>query len=398
MKAYAIIPARGGSKGIPRKNLQVVGGRALVERCVAAAVKAQRVEAVFVSTDDAEIAACAARAGARVIQRPDELSGDAASSEAALLHACALWQEAGELPDVLVFLQATSPFTEAEDIDRALARLEETDADVVLGVAQYHRFQWAMDPDGVLTAIGHDQYRRPRRQELLNRFVETGALYVMKTRGFMQAKFRFFGRIVGHELPVSRMHEIDDPLDLEVSRAIAPLLDGQSLPPRVPEPLQAVVFDFDGVLTDDAVYVDESGREQVRASRRDGLGIELLRRAGIPCLVLSKERNPVVSRRCEKLRIECLQGIDDKLPALERWLSERGAELKNTVYVGNDINDIPCLCAVGLAIAVADADPRAQQVAHWVTTKPGGYGAVREICELLLARTPSVTGSNAGDR
>lgn len=386
MKAFAIIPARGGSKGIPKKNLRTVGGRPLVERSIAAALGAERVAAVYVSTDDSEIAACTQRAGGQVIRRPDELSGDQASSEAALLHACDLWQRAGDLPDAIVFLQATSPFTEARDIDGALARLDETQADVVLGIASYHRFQWQMDADGVLSAIGHDQYRRPRRQELANRFVETGALYVMRTRGFMEAKFRFFGKIVGYELPVSHMAEIDDPLDLEVARAMAPLLDAESVLPRIPDHVAAVVFDFDGVLTDDAVYVDENGREQVRASRRDGLGLELLRKANIPCLVLSKERNPVVARRCEKLRVECLQAVDDKLPALERWLSERGADLKHTVYVGNDINDIDCLRAAGFSVAVADADPRAKDAADWVCSKPGGYGAVREICELLLSK------------
>lgn len=385
MKAFAIIPARGGSKGILRKNLRTVGGVPLVERSIAAARGAERIAEVCVSTDDSEIAACARRAGAHVIRRPDELSGDAASSEAALLHACEQWQRANDLPDAIVFLQATSPFTEARDIDRALARLDETQADVVLGVASYHRFQWQMDSDGVLTAVGHDQYKRPRRQELANRFVETGALYVMRTRGFMEAKFRFFGKIVGYELPASRMAEIDDPLDLEVARALAPLLDGESVLPHIPGQVQALVLDFDGVLTDDAVYVDENGREQVRASRRDGLGLELLRRAGIPCLVLSKEQNPVVTRRCEKLRVECLQGVDDKLPALERWLAERGGELEYTVYVGNDINDIACLRAAGFSVAVADADPRAKDAADWVCSKPGGYGAVREICELVLA-------------
>src|SRR5262245_33385601 len=111
MKVFALIPARGGSKGIPKKNLQTVGGVPLVERCARAALDARRVHGVFVSTDDREIADCVRAAGGGVVERPAEISGDVASSEAALLHALEQWQAEGQLPDVLVFLQATSPFT-----------------------------------------------------------------------------------------------------------------------------------------------------------------------------------------------------------------------------------------------------------------------------------------------
>jgi len=392
MKTYAIVPARGGSKGIPKKNLQPVGGRSLIARCVSAAKAATGIEATFVSTDDEEIAASAELVGARIIRRPDDISGDTASSEAALLHACDVWKAAGELPDVIVFLQATSPFILGSDLDNALRRLSECEADVVVSVAQYHRFQWQMDASGLLTAVGHDQHRRPRRQELANRYVETGAFYLMRTRGFMESRFRFFGKVVGCETDVSRMMEIDDPMDLEFARAAAPLLDERAISELLPDQVDAVVFDFDGVMTDDTVYVDETGRETVRASRRDGMGIARLRDSGIPCLVLSKERNPVVARRCEKLRIECAHGVDDKLPALQAWLQSKGARLSHTVYVGNDINDIACMDACGFAVAVADAEPHAKRAANWVCGKAGGQGAVREVCEAVVAHARRGSG------
>jgi YrbI family 3-deoxy-D-manno-octulosonate 8-phosphate phosphatase len=386
MRVFAFIPARGGSKGIAKKNLQPVAGIPLVVRCVQAALRAASVHAVFVSTDDDEIAQAATAAGAEVIRRPADISGDRASSEAAVLHACDVWKNEGRLPDAIAFLQATSPFTQPSDLDGAVAQMLSTDADVVFSVAQYHRFQWQMDEHGVMTAIGHDQERRPRRQELANRYVETGALYLMSTAGFMARKFRFFGKVVGYATDAARMHEIDDPFDLHLARAVAPLLDWQSAAERLPPTIDAVVFDFDGVMTDDAVYVDETGRETIRASRRDGLGISQLRLANVPCLVLSKERNPVVSRRCEKLRIECQQGVDEKLPALLAWLAQNNAQLNHTVYVGNDVNDLECMRAVGFAVAVGDADHRVKAAAHWVCGAFGGEGAVREVCELLLTR------------
>ncbi len=395
MRAYAIVPARGGSKGIPKKNLQPVGGLPLISRCIRAAEASQHIAATFVSTDDDEIAAVARQAGASVIERPKEISGDTASSEAALLHACEYWQANDELPDVLVFLQATSPFILPGDLDRALERLEQTQADVVLSVAHYHRFQWEADEAGVLHAVGHDQNRRPRRQELANRFVETGAFYVMRTHGFMEAGFRFFGKVVGSEMDASRMGEIDDPMDLALTRAVAPLLDPQHAEEMLPSQVDAVVFDFDGVMTDDAVYVDQDGRELVRASRRDGMGIGLLKKGHIPCLVLSKERNPVVARRCEKLQVDCLHGIDDKLPSLVAWLEAQGAQLSNTVYVGNDINDIACMEACGFSVAVADADPRAKQAASWICSANGGNGAVREICEAIVSRRRRTQGAGS---
>jgi YrbI family 3-deoxy-D-manno-octulosonate 8-phosphate phosphatase len=157
--------------------------------------------------------------------------------------------------------------------------------------------------------------------------------------------------------------------------------------PCLPKQIDAVIFDFDGVFTANTVYVDQDGVETVRASRGDGMGIGLLKAAGIACSVLSKEPNPVVLRRCEKLKIPCMHGVDDKLPILRTWASERGYPLQNLVYVGNDINDLECLEAVGCGVAVADSVPSVLAVADYVLTYPGGQGAVREVCDWVLAAT-----------
>lgn len=149
--------------------------------------------------------------------------------------------------------------------------------------------------------------------------------------------------------------------------------------------VRLVVFDFDGVFTDNTVWTDDAGNEWVRSWRGDGLGLEKLRQSGIPAWVLSTEIHPVVSRRCEKLGIPCRQGLTDKRAALEALASEVGVSLGDVAYVGNDVNDAGCLRVVGVPIVVQDAHPDVLPLARYRTRTAGGFGAVREICEWLTA-------------
>ena len=128
--------------------------------------------------------------------------------------------------------------------------------------------------------------------------------------------------------------------------------------------------------------------------RADGLGVSRLRQLGIPLFVMSTESDPVVAARCRKLDLEYLQGVDDKLAALHRLVHDRGAALSNTLYVGNDINDLPCLKAVGCAVAPDDAHPAVRAHAHIVLSRAGGRGAVRELCDVILKHL-SKSGENA---
>jgi N-acylneuraminate cytidylyltransferase len=179
--------------------------------------------------------------------------------------------------------------------------------------------------------------------------------------------------------------EIDEPEDLRLANTLE--IQEKSMPSR--ESLQfikAIVFDFDGVMTDDQVYITETGEEMVMASRSDGMGISALKNAGLKLLILSKERNPVVARRAEKLQIEVIQACDNKLEALTEWLSKNKLPLSQCAYVGNDINDLQCMQAVKLAIAPIDAHPQATQAAHWRLTRAGGKGAIRELSDAIINR------------
>lgn len=147
--------------------------------------------------------------------------------------------------------------------------------------------------------------------------------------------------------------------------------------------VRLVAFDFDGVFTDNMVYVFDDGKEAVRCSRGDGLGLSKLRRLGIETIIISTETNPVVSARARKLKMRCVQSCEDKRAVLENLTDELGISMSQVAFMGNDINDIPCLECVGLPIVVQDSHPDVIHLAKYRTKTPGGHGAVREVCDIF---------------
>jgi len=148
--------------------------------------------------------------------------------------------------------------------------------------------------------------------------------------------------------------------------------------------IKLMVCDFDGVMTDNKVIVKEDGSEAVICNRSDGLGIETLKNFGIGVMVLSKERSKVVAARCNKLKIGCIFGSDDKLRSLREEVKKRNLSLEQVCFIGNDINDIECLKAACIGIAVADSHEKVLEIADIVTKRKGGEGAIREVCDMLL--------------
>ncbi|MEU4173153.1 N-acylneuraminate cytidylyltransferase [Streptomyces sp. NPDC026665] len=413
-RVLAVIPARGGSKGVPAKNLLPVGGVPLVARAVRECRAARLVTDVVVSTDDQAIAAAARQAGAEVVLRPAAIAGDTATSEAAVLHALDTHEALHGSPvDVVLLVQCTSPFIVREDVDGVVDAIVTGGADTALTVAPFHGFVWRDGDDepaaavaagtghaaveggaDVLVAdpavsggygVNHDKSFRPRRQDRPQDLLETGAVYAMEATGFREAKHRFFGRTELVRTDPARVLEIDDPHDLARARALAPLFDANR-PGTLPtaDDIDAVVLDFDGTQTDDRVLIDSDGREFVSVHRGDGLGIAALRRSGLTMLILSTEQNPVVAARARKLKLPVLHGIDRKDLALKQWCEEQGIAPERVLYVGNDVNDLPCFALVGWPVAVASAHDVVRGAARAVTTVPGGDGAIREIASWIL--------------
>ncbi|MFH8560638.1 cytidylyltransferase domain-containing protein [Streptomyces sp. NPDC017988] len=414
-RVLAVIPARGGSKGVPAKNLAPVGGVPLVVRAVHACLGARLVTDVVVSTDDHVIAETARAAGAEVVLRPAAIAGDTATSEAAVLHAMDAHEALHRTRvDVVLLVQCTSPFLTPEDVDGVAAAVVENGADTAVTVAPFHGFIWRDAADdatdgtadvparrtdsvgGTATlanstrtrggyGVNHDKSFRPRRQDRPQDLLETGAAYAMDAVGFRTEKHRFFGHTEPVRTDPARVLEVDDPHDLARARALAPLFDtghAKALPTAAD--IDAVVLDFDGTQTDDRVLIDSDGREFVSVHRGDGLGIAALRKSGLRMLILSTEQNPVVAARAKKLKLPVLHGIDRKDLALKQWCEEQGIAPERVLYVGNDVNDLPCFALVGWPVAVASAHDVVRGAARAVTAVPGGEGAIREIASWIL--------------
>jgi YrbI family 3-deoxy-D-manno-octulosonate 8-phosphate phosphatase len=359
----AVIRACGAE---PHAYLRPIGGRPLLAHAIAAAQAARSVLRVVVSTDAPEVARVARRFGAEVLERAPGSADD--TPEEALRHALAAL--GSEVPAHVLVISGRAPLLCSADLDGALTALRE--ADVVLCGVPSRGPIWQRSPSGSASL------------DVEEPLVESGVLCGVQAERFLASGRLRAGRAALHVLDATRALEVRSALDLALAEAAYRVLDAESQRARLPAPVAALVMDFDGVLTDDGVILNQDGVESVRCDRGDGLGLGFVKARGIPLLILSKEKNPVVSARAKKLSIECLQGVDDKLTRLEAWAAERDIDLDRTVYIGNDVNDLACMGRVGCAAAPRDAHPEALRAAAIVVDADGGHGAVRALCDLIL--------------
>ena len=391
LEVLALIPARGGSKGIPRKNVRIVAGRPLLAHSITAARGTPAITRVAVSTDDPEIGRVAQEYGAEVLWRPPEISGDTASSESALLDALTqLRTLEGYTPDLVVFLQATSPLRQADDIQKAVTLLMAEQADSLFSACPQQGFVWRRER-GTLESFTYDYRTRRVRQDAPEDLMENGSIYVFKPWVLQQLGHRLGGKIAVYPMEIYDSFQIDEPTDLDLVEALFAFRQAQRAVPDLRD-IRLCAMDFDGVMTDNRVLTDQNGREAVWANRGDGWGIARLKDSGVHVVVISTEENPVVAARCKKLKIECVHGCADKLAALQAVARQHTLEASQIAYIGNDVNDLACLEWVGAAFAVADAVPSVRAVVHYVTRAPGGFGAVRELCDLIIEQKRSNDG------
>lgn len=219
MTTIAVIPARGGSKGIRKKNIVEFKGSPLLSHTVVQA-EASAIDHVFVSTDDSEIAAVGRAAGASIINRPDELSGDEATTESALLHALDSLAAEGISPDTLVLLQCTSPLRSSADINNTLSLVTESGFDSALSCCEDHKFYWR-DADDHAEPINYEPTERKRRQEMEKRYQENGSIYVARREILETEACRIGGKVGIYQMPKSLSFEIDTPEDMRIVSAIA---------------------------------------------------------------------------------------------------------------------------------------------------------------------------------
>lgn len=401
VSALAIVPARGGSRGLPRKNARLLCGHPLIAWSIAAGRQAREVARVLVSTDDPELREIARHYGAEApFLRPSALAGDLTPDLPVFEHALR-WLEEHEdaRPDLVVQLRPTSPLRPPGLVDRGVRALRaDPHADSLRAVvpsAQNPYKTWRIEGDRLrplFPSIGAlaEPYNQPR-QLLPATFWQTGHLDVAR-----RATVRDHASLTGASvLPLvvdaAYAVDIDGPEQwreaetLVTSGALACVRpDGGAAAPAWAA-VRMVVLDFDGVLTDNRVAVAADGTESVVCSRADGAGLAALGAAGIAVAVLSAERSAVVAARCRKLGLPFVQGVADKGPAFEALCAEHGVRPSEVAYVGNDVADLSCFERAGLAVAVADAVPEVRRAAHVVLARAGGHGAVREACDAVLA-------------
>ena len=395
----ALVPARGGSKSIPRKNVMSFAGHPLLTYSIAAGLKARAVGRVIVSTDDAEISSVAREYGAEVpFLRPASLALDDTPDLPVFEHALA-WLETheGYRPEIVVQLRPTSPVRPPDCVDRAVETLlAHPEADSVRGVVpsgQNPYKMWRLTGDGRLHPLlpeegFHEPYNMAR-QKLPPTYWQTGHLDAIRPRIILE-KHSMSGDVIlpllidpRYTADIDSLRDLQRAEELLRSGELEAVLPGQG-PRPLPGHVELVVLDFDGVMTDNRVWTDASGGELVAADRSDGWGLAQLKAAGVAVHVLSTEIHPVVAARCLKLALPLTQGVRDKASALQALIAEHRVRPESTIYLGNDMNDAVCFPLVGCALVVADAHPQARALADRVLSRPGGRGAVRELCDLIL--------------
>ena len=381
-KIIAIIPARGGSKGIPRKNIINLCGKPLIAWTIEQVKGSKYIDEVYVSTDDLEIKKVSQQYGAKIINRPKELASDSASTESALLHASEYLNHGY---DIMCLFQCTSPMRYSYQIDEAIEQLFRENADSLLSGYRNDVFFWDMKGN----SINYDYKKRPRRQDKEWEFVENGSFYIFKKEVLLKYKNRLGGKISLYYMPKWMSFEIDEPFDLELIRFLMENkflknIDNKVIQEKV-EKIKLVIFDVDGVFTDGSVYVNEQGREMLKFSRIDGKGIELLREKGINVAVISSEDSKIVENRMKKLKItDVFLGIKNKLEIYDSLKKKYDLTDENICFCGDDIQDIPVLKKVGLSCCPKNAVDEVKSICDYVSTKSGGHGFVRDVARLIL--------------
>ena len=375
---YAIIPVRGGSKGIPHKNEQTVGGKSLLERCIITALSSM-VDEVIVSTDDKKLANIAKKFEVKIHNRSHETSQDISSTESVISEVIKDFGKSWNDEDIVVLMQATSPFTTSELVDECALLAKKGYAS--FSATRNLAFNWE-EKDENWIPINHPVSHRPRRQDMNLQVSETGACYAFQVGAFKKHPYRFCSKPQPVIVENYEGLEIDDFYELGIARDIARRLTPQLK--NIAKP-KFLVTDFDGCLTDDCVYVDSSGNESIKASRKDGLAVHTLRSLGIETIILSSETNDIMKVRAKKMGVNHLPTSLNKSEELSKFMELHNLETQDIWYCGNDLNDLPIVEKDFMTFCPSDAHPFVASKVKYVLETAGGKGILSEIARLIEA-------------
>ena len=386
MKVIAFIPVRGGSKSIPLKNIKPFCGKPLVCWNIEALEACPEVDEVIVATDSDDIWNTVESRNYKkttLYRRSAENACDTASTESVMLeyiHYANLDAE-----NIFMLVQATSPLTETKHFTEALQMYAKGEYDSIITCVRNYRFFW--NEDG--TSMNYDYMNRPRRQNFNGMLMENGAFYINTVGNILSNGNRLGCKIGIYEMPEYTATEIDEPDDWII---LENLMRKHVLAHNTSEKPQIKLFisDIDGTLTDGGMYYSENGDELKKFNTRDGMGFGTLRKAGIKTAIITSEDRQLNQRRAEKLQLDYLvQGKREggKLAASKAMCDELGITLQDVAYIGDDINCIDLLSAVGIAACPSDAHQRVKDIPNIkVMNKKGGEGCVREFIEEQILR------------
>ena len=383
-KVIAFIPVRGGSKSIPLKNIKPLCGKPLVCWNIEALEVCPEVDEVVVATDSDDIWKTVESRNykkTKLYRRSAQNASDIASTESVMLE----YIDYSKLSngDVFMLVQATSPLTEAVHFTEALMIYSKGNYDSMLTCVRNYRFFW--NEDG--SSMNYDYMNRPRRQNFSGMLMENGAFYINTVRNFLSNGNRLGGKIGIYEMPEYTATEIDEPDDWMILEKLMRKYKSEFVNQKKPN-IKLFITDIDGTLTDGGMYYSENGDELKKFNTRDGMGLQMLREAGIKTAIITSEDRQLNMRRAQKLKVDFIrQGKVNggKVAVAKEIAAEMGITLQEVAYIGDDVNCYELLSLVGLAACPADACEKVKKIPRiCVMSKKGGDGCVRELCDMLI--------------
>lgn len=376
MGITAFIPARGGSKGIKNKNIINIAGKPLIYWVCFALQKSDLITRIVVATDCKNIKNTALSFGFDKVEVYNRLPQNAAD-DSKTIDVVLEWinAEKPNVEDLLCLVQTTSPLLTSEDINKCIKEYADSGCDSIFGCVKFPRICWTSK--GV--PLNHNLKNRKRRQEMDYILVENGAIYINKYKNILKQKQLLTGDIKPFIMSYDTITELDEPKDIPI---VEKLLK-ERLKPNIKD-YKIFLTDCDGCLTDGGMYYSETGESMKKFNTTDGMGINLLKKAGFYVGIVTGEATDFARKRAEKLGIDCYCGIKDKLECVRKIAKEQKVSLSEIIYVGDDINDLEVIKTVGYSACPENAQKVIKDNVNYVSSVKGGDGAVRDIINQVI--------------
>lgn len=376
MKTIAFIPIRSGSKGIKDKNIKEFNGKPLCYWTIKCSSESKSIDEIYVSTDSKKIIDIVKSfqlPKVKTFLRSKKTSLDTSSTESAMLEF--IEKKNFDKESIFILIQATSPFTKAEDIDGAIRKISKGSS--VLSVCNFKRFIW--DNNG---PINYDFLNRNRRQDQNGYYLENGAFYISYINDIIKTKSRISGKIKFQVMSEESSIEIDTQMDWDLAEFLH--LKKQKVNNKK---IKLVLSDLDGVLTDGGVYYNQKEELLKKFNMKDGMGFQLLRENNIKTGIITSETSNFSDVRSNKLKVDFLlkgDSFQGKLKSVKKICNDLNINLSEVAYMGDDINCFELLSEVGYKACPIDAVDKIKKIDNiYISPLPGGSGCFRDFIDKL---------------